>query len=225
MRIRIIDLETTGLLPTDRVVEIASVDLVDGAVGGITSRLCNPGIPIPPDLSAIHHIIDEDVADCQLWETIVPLFADDSVDAYAAHNAPFERQWCTGAFNKPWICTRKSAYRVWPEAVGHSNQVLRCWLKAEGLGRNLAYGAHRAGPDAYVTAFTLRELLKRASFDDLVAWTSQPALLPRVTFGKHKGADWKKVPRDYLDWLMRQADMDPDVKHTAAHYYLKGVAS
>jgi exodeoxyribonuclease X len=218
MRIRVIDLETTGLLPADGVVEIAAVDLIDGEVGSVASRLCHPGVPIPPALSAIHHIIDEDVADCPAWKSVLPLFADDSVDAYAAHNAPFERQWCAGDFAKPWICTKKSAYRIWPDAPAHNNQVLRYWLKADGLDRNIAREAHRAGPDAYVTAFTLRELLKRASVDQLIAWSSQPALLPRITFGKHKGQAWKDVPRDYLDWLCRQTDMDADVKFTARHH-------
>ena len=105
--------------------------------------------------------------------------------------------------------------RVWPEAPSHSNQALRYWLKPEGLDRKIASEAHRALPDAYVTAFTLRELLKRATFAELVAWSAEPALLPRVTFGKHKGAAWGAVPPDYLDWLLRQADMNEDVKFTA----------
>jgi len=218
MRIRIIDLETTGLLPTDGIVEIACVDLVDGEVGGISSRLCHPLVPIPPELSAIHHIIDEDVADCPPWTSVLPLFADGSVDVYAAHNAAFEQQWCTGDFAKPWVCTKKSAYRIWPNAPAHNNQVLRYWLKAAGLDRSLAREAHRAGPDAYVTAFTLRELLKRAPLEHLIEWTGQPTLMPRITFGKHKGKEWKDVPPDYINWMIRQPDMGEDIMFSARHF-------
>lgn len=224
MLVRVIDLETTGVEPTDKVVEIAAWDLADDQVCHGWSSFINPGIPIPPGLSAIHHIIDSDVASAGAWpdaamRIIAPDFREvdeQEVDAFAAHNAKFERQWVTDDLTggKPWICTYRCALRVWPEAPGHGNQELRYWLKHD-CDRSIAREAHRAGPDAYVTAFHLRELLKRATFDDLVKWSGEPALLPRVTFGKHRGAAWNDVPRDYLEWILRQADMNEDVKFTA----------
>lgn len=47
MRIRVIDLETTGVEPTDKVVEIAGCDLQDGVVGMPVARLINPGRDFP----------------------------------------------------------------------------------------------------------------------------------------------------------------------------------
>lgn len=58
------DLETTGVkVATDRIVEISVLKIFPGGdKEGITRRL-NPGIPIPPDASAVHGIYDEDVKD------------------------------------------------------------------------------------------------------------------------------------------------------------------
>lgn len=57
------DLETTGTNPTqDRIVEISLIKIhPDGSETEKTRRL-NPGIPIPPQSTAIHHISDADVA-------------------------------------------------------------------------------------------------------------------------------------------------------------------
>lgn len=40
-----------------------------------------------------------------------------------------------------------------------------------------------------------------------------PKYLPRVPFGKHKGAEWSAVPEDYLTWCCKQTNMDADVIH------------
>lgn len=60
----IFDLETTGTkVATDRIVEISVLKVLPGGdKDGITRRL-NPGIPIPPETSAIHGIYDADVKD------------------------------------------------------------------------------------------------------------------------------------------------------------------
>lgn len=57
------DLETTGTnISTDRIVEISFVKLMpDGSVIE-KSRRVNPGMPIPAEATAVHHITDEDVA-------------------------------------------------------------------------------------------------------------------------------------------------------------------
>lgn len=55
MRIRVIDLETTGVEPTDAVVELATWDVTDGCVVDTGhAQLINPGRSIPPEASAIH---------------------------------------------------------------------------------------------------------------------------------------------------------------------------
>jgi exodeoxyribonuclease X len=74
----------------------------------------------------------------------------------------------------------------------------------------LAMPPHRAAPDAWVTANLLVELLKVASVEQMIAWTMEPKLLPKLTFGKHRGLAWTDVPLDYLHWMAGQRDMDRD---------------
>lgn len=230
MIIRVVDLETTGMAAPDAApCEVAWVDLraIDNAweidLFSMRSLLCNPSRQIPPEVSAVHHIVDEDVADKMFWTEALAACAakDDPLfrpSAFAAHNAKFERQWLTRDVvgEAPVICTYKCALRAWPDAPSHSNQSLRYWLKPAGLDREIAAVAHRALPDAYVTAFTLIELLKMLTIEQLVSISSEPALLPKVRFGKHAGKAWGDVPSDYLQWCLRQ-DMDEDVIFTARH--------
>ena len=59
-----IDLETTGLSPSrDRIVELAVLRISPGGDVMERVRRFNPGVPIPPEATAIHGIHDEDVAD------------------------------------------------------------------------------------------------------------------------------------------------------------------
>ncbi|SFG65665.1 exonuclease domain-containing protein [Methylobacterium gossipiicola] len=229
MLIRVVDLETTGFEPPAGICEIGFCDLVrDGdewIVGRPANLLVNPGHPIPPETSAVHHITDDDVIGApDIKVAIAPVLHDEERFqarrvVLVAHNARFERQWLTPEVtgDVEWVCTYKCALTLWPDAPAHNNGTLRYWLKPAGLDRAMADPAHRAGPDAYVTAFILREMLKLASLDELVRISSRPALLPRCNFGKHRGTAWADVPSDYLRWVTGQ-QMDEDVLHTAQHH-------
>lgn len=232
--IRVIDLETTGFKPPEAApCEIGFCDVLSrkddlaqkptswNVVGGF-GTLCHPGMPIPAETSAIHHLIDKDVADKLPWTTVFEELFANSFDncghliAYAAHHAKFEKQWVTEQFTGqiPWICTYKCALRLWPDAPSHSNQALRYWINPPGLNRDIANVAHRAYPDAYVTAFLLCDMLEFATIEQLIAWSAEPALLPRVTFGAQRGKAWKDVEDGFLKWVLAR-DFDENVIHTA----------
>jgi exodeoxyribonuclease X len=132
--IRIIDLETTGLGPSDEVIEVAAIDLNcdSGEICAFGSEIIRPRNPIPPQASAVHHITDADVANAPIWEEVWPHFfnGDGNIVAFAAHNASFEGKWLSDKIgHRPLICTYKAALRIWPDAPGHTNQILRYWLK------------------------------------------------------------------------------------------------
>ena len=58
-----IDVETTGISPyTDRIVELSILKIHPDGTEEYHSRRINPGIPIPPEATAVHGITDEDVA-------------------------------------------------------------------------------------------------------------------------------------------------------------------
>lgn len=101
-------------------------------------------------------ILDSQVADAPYWKELASTILRPSGhnDALAAHRAPFEQRYCTPRFTgpTPWICTWKCALRVWPQPPRFSNQMLRYQRMPAGLVHETGLPAHRAMPDAYVTA-------------------------------------------------------------------------
>jgi len=75
--IAFLDLETTGIkVATDRIVEICLFrQETDGTSKTLTHRI-NPGIPIPPEVIAIHGITDDDVKDCPTFKAIAQELAN-----------------------------------------------------------------------------------------------------------------------------------------------------
>ena len=65
------DLETTGTdVARDRIVELAFIKLMpDGKRDSYVKKI-NPGMPIPPESTAIHGITDETVKNCPLFKQI-----------------------------------------------------------------------------------------------------------------------------------------------------------
>ena len=221
-RIRVIDLETGGNGPDD-VCEIGWQDLrwdddrvwrLDGEPGAL---LVNPGRPMSPNTIAVHHILDVHVAGAPFWKEIAPavLRPEGGVAAFGAHRAQFEQRYCRPSLagGSGWICTWKCALRLWPDLPRFSNQMLRYLREPEGLVHETGLPAHRAGPDAYVTAHHLRDMLAEASMEQLLAWSQEPGLLPRVPAGPLRGRSWADLDEGALQGLA--ADRDIDVRYSA----------
>ena len=221
-RIRVIDLETGGNGP-DEVCEIGWQDLCQDADQGWRlgddrgALLVNPGRPMSPETMAVHHILDAQVAGAPYWRTVAPtvLRPDGGVIAFAAHRAAFEQRYCrprlTGGAG--WICTWKCALRLWPHLPRFSNQMLRYLRQPASLVHELGLPAHRAGPDAYVTAHHLRDMLSEASVQQLLQWSIEPGLLPRVPAGPARGRPWADLSGDALQAFAHERD--PDVRFSA----------
>ena len=221
-RIRVIDLETGGG-GSDDVCEIGWQDLRQSADNvwrlddDHGAHLVNPGRPMALDTLAVHHILDSQVAGEPYWKEIAPkvLRPDGGIIALAAHRAAFEQRYCrpglTGGAD--WICTWKCALRLWPHLPRFSNQMLRYLRQPAGLVHDKGLPAHRAGPDAYVTAHHLRDMLNEASVEQLLAWSREPGLLPRVPAGPARGRSWADLDDDALRAFT--ADRDADVRFSA----------
>jgi len=222
MTIAIIDFETDGLEPeTSAVIEvgITEISLPDRGVSAPKSWLCGSPYKMTPENRAVHHINPATL----LGKT--PFDPDalndeaeaNSITCWAAHNASFEMRFWTPRL--PIICTYKSALRAWPDAPGHSNSVLRYWLEDQGRqhGFNYAHAqAHRAGPDSYVTAWTLKALLEDGhTGKTLLQWSKEPAILPRCPMGKYKNLPWSACDRGWLTWCVGNKDIGEDIRFNA----------
>lgn len=70
------DLETTGIdIVKDRIVEISFLKVYPNGKEESKTRRINPGMPIPPQSTAIHGISDDDVKDCPTFKEVAKSLA------------------------------------------------------------------------------------------------------------------------------------------------------
>lgn len=229
MRFLVIDTETTGQDPNvDKVCELGfCVSTLDETLlESCTGVLVDPGVPISPEASAVHHIIDEDVSGKPHLGGVLASFRDWGVwracDAYVAHNAPFDKGFLPQLTDKPWIDTLRMARRYYPDFPSHGNQALRYRLKLP-VPRDL--DVHRAHHDSIVTAALLRHTIagpaaedfNRLGVADFAAYLDTPIVLAKIGFGQHRGEAWADAPWSFLRWAAENVD-DIDAAHTAKHW-------
>lgn len=218
--IRVVDFELTGHDDPEKpdIIEVGWCDLVETKAGWESerpnSRLVRPTKPILVEAMAIHHLQDRDLMNAQARDAVLAnVLPGPEVVAMAAHSAETEQaNW--PQVETPWICTYKLSLRAFPDAPRHSLQVLRYYLGLD-LADTLAQPAHRGGPDAYVTAHLLARLLATGiTVADAIQISAEPAILPRVTFGQHRGKRWRDMDTGFLYWVLDR-DFHRDVLHTA----------
>lgn len=170
----IIDTETTGLKPAlgHRVVEIAAIRLENWQLVGELSQLVNPHRLMEADVTAVHGIRNEDVADKPTFAEILPELGTLLDGALlVAHNALFDAGFLGMEFDiyrqtalqqgqkrvveplqNPWLCTLELARRQFyfgRNNLGHIAQQL-----GVRIGR-----AHRALGDVYTTMEVLKRMV------------------------------------------------------------------
>lgn len=209
--IRVVDTETTGIDDPCEMVEVGWTDVRLFPTGweierGPQSVLVNPGMAISFPAMAVHHITDEQAA-----SGISPSQAKQHVragaDILCAHNSAFDSRFI--GTDRPWICTFKAARTAWPDMQSHGNSSIR-YERGLCLGDDRSQPSHRAGPDTWVTAHILLDLLKIYQPETLIEMTGRPVTLIKVGFGEHFGKRWSDVPDKYLDWILNKSSMPSD---------------
>ena len=157
--VALLDVETTGRdASVDRVVELG---IVVGRRGEIVARynwLINPGMPIPAEVTAIHHITDEMVADKPRFETVTSEIASALTGCVpAAYNALFDRAFLMSEFSRAKVdgagvpaLTREVEWLdplVWARDIQEGEKSRSLGDVAARLGIALEK-AHRAQDDA-----------------------------------------------------------------------------
>jgi len=209
--IRIVDTETTGLKDPAEMVEIGWTDIVLTRGGwviddGPHSLIVNPGMPIPFPAMAVHHITEADVAEGVDPEQARRLILN-GADMLASHNWAYDIRFIRT--KAPAICTYKCALTLWPDLQSHGNGSIR-YERGYCIGDDRAYPPHRAGPDTWITAHILLDILTEISVERAVEITENPVELKRINFGEHDGKLFTEVPWDYLHWIVHKSKMPTD---------------
>ena len=236
MTYRCIDAETTGLPAegvTTGLMELGWTDLRFGIISKPVGVLVDCGIPVSIEARAVHHISDEMVAGELKPDEAAKLLTAGDHKFVCAHNIDHEQHYVGAGFvaatqeERKWLCTYKTALRLWPDAPGHKLMELRYFLRlddAEDFDPKLANPPHRAPADSYVCAHLLRRILAepKMTVEQMVRWSSGPALLYMCFMKKHKGKPWHQVAvedRPYLEWIFYKSDVtDRDIRATVKYY-------
>lgn len=198
------DTETTGVKSDkDRIIELAAYDPVEDRS---FCHLINPGCPIPPEASAVHHITDEMVKDALSFGDVAKAFIEfcpPETVLIAHNNDAFDKLFLEVEFKRAgvelptfkYIDTLKWARKYRPDLPRHTLQSLR---EVYGFASNQA---HRALDDVIILYQVFSAMIDDLNMEKVIDLLSKPQVLSRMPFGKHQGKPLAEIPKDYVAWL------------------------
>jgi DNA polymerase-3 subunit epsilon len=205
------DTETTGVRnDKDRVIELAAYDPVENRT---FCRFINPGVPIPPEATAIHKITNGMVADAPPFKEVAEAFLafcpPESV-LIAHNNDAFDKLFLEQEFKRSglefpnfrFIDTLKWARKYRGDLPRHTLQSLR---EVYGFPANQA---HRALDDVIVLHQVFSAMIDDLPIETILDLLARPQVLSRMPFGKHQGKLLAEVPKDYVSWLASSGAFD-----------------
>jgi DNA polymerase-3 subunit epsilon len=189
-RFAFVDLETSGVSPSDdRITEIGIVLVDDGQVLDEWSSLVDPGVPIPPEIQALTGITNGMVRGAPRFEDLLPQVAE-RLDGrvFVAHNARFDYGFVKAAFRRAGarftadvLCTVRLSRRLFPQYGSHRLDALIDRHRLPAPDR------HRALGDARVIHHFLQTLWReedRDAVDTAIReLLKQPATPPHLAAG------------------------------------------
>lgn len=235
----VLDLETTGTdTRNDRIIEVSVLRLAPGGEIDHRTRRVNPGVPIPPEATAVHGINDDDVADMPSFRGIAPALTRflDGCDLAGFNLLNYDLKLLVAEYNR--------ASLLFPVAGRKVVDACKIYHKREPRDLTAAYrfycglehvGAHGAAADVLATAAILDAQVVRyedlpRTVDGLHGYCNDPCALDMggmfardedgvIVFirGKYKGRslhDIAQTKPDYLDWMQRE-DFYDDTKGIA----------
>ena len=218
MQAIILDTETHTLNGQPIEIAYAPIQIHDGKLtldkSQIFDQLYRVDEPISYAAMAVHHILESELVD-QPHYTSFSLPQDTTY--IIGHNIDYDiraLEKCGVDTSKiKAICTLALARLVWPDAEAHNISALIYMItKGSAKARDMIKKAHRADMDIILTAnILMHEIhhLKIQTIEELYT-ASEDARIPRtINFGKHRGTAIADLHADYMQWLLRQEDLDP----------------
>ncbi|OTG61556.1 DNA polymerase III subunit epsilon [Acinetobacter sp. ANC 4204] len=218
MQAIILDTETHTLNGQPIEIAYAPIEIINGKLSldksQVFDQLYTVDEPISFAAMAVHHILESDLVGQPHYTTFrLP----DETQYIIGHNIDYDiraiEKCGVNVSNLKAICTLALARLVWPDAEAHNISALIYMIsKGSEKAREMIKKAHRADMDIILTANILMHVvhhLKINSMEQLFT-ASEDARIPRViNFGKHRGTAIAELPADYIQWLMRQDELDP----------------
>ncbi|UIP26025.1 putative quorum-sensing-regulated virulence factor [Acinetobacter towneri] len=214
----ILDTETHTLNGYPIEVAYAPIQLQQGKISLDKSQIFDQFYQVDEPISyaamAVHHILESDLIDQPHYssfrlpeETLYIIGHNIDYDIRAIQKCGVDTSHIKA------ICTLALARLVWPDVEAHNISALIYKIsKGSEKARDMIKKAHRADMDIILTANILMHIVHHLQIDSIEALyaASEDARIPRVmSFGKHRGTAIADLPNDYIQWLLRQDELDP----------------
>ena len=229
-----LDLETTGLdSRTSSIVELALEIMSPGKEPKEYRTLVNPLMPIPPEATAIHGITNDLIKNAPTFKQLSQnLLTGLTGCDFFGYNVRFDLKQLAEEFTRAgheWSYADAriiDGYRLWQLVEGHTlTRATERWLNGESF--HGGQEAHNALWDVKASTRViaaqlhacqqlprdlnqLHELQWPGWFDPegKLRWVDDHIVF---TFGVHQGKPLQRVPRKYLEWIIK-ADFSKQVK-------------
>jgi DNA polymerase III subunit epsilon len=225
----VLDLETTGRrVQADRIVEISTLKLLPDGTDQIRTRRFNPGVPIPPDATAVHGITDDDVAEEKSFSQIARSLAAylDGCDLCGYNLWGFDLKMLVAEFKRAGVPFSTAGRHILdPMRIFHKREPrdLTAALKFYcSMGHEGAHGAEAdvlaalLVLDAQVERYdelprTVSELHEHMGYPDMVdpdgKFVRREDGTIEFAFSDHIGKTVDDVARDdpgFLEWMLKK---------------------
>lgn len=239
------DLETTGVnITKDRIVEISYIKVFPNGQEQEKTIRVNPGMPIPPEATAIHHITDEDVKDKPLFKDIAKDLSNvfEGCDIAGFNSNRFDIPLLMEEFLRAGVNFDISKRKfIDIQTIFHKMEQRTLVAAYKFYCNKDLNDAHSASADTRATYEVLKAQLDRYSslendVDYLSKFSSQNRnvdLAGRIVlndqnvevfnFGKYKGQPVEEVLRrdiGYFGWMM-QGDFPQNTKNVLTNIKLR----
>lgn len=214
----ILDTETHTLNGQPIEIAYAPIEVENGKLTLDKSKLFDQLYSVDEPISfaamAVHHILESDLIDRPHYSSFT---LPTDTHYIIGHNVDYDiraiEKCGVDTRSIKAICTLALARRVWPDAEAHNISALIYMIsKGSEKAREMIKKAHRADMDIILTANILMHIVHQLninSIEELYA-ASEDARIPRsINFGKHRGTNIADLPADYIQWLLRQDELDP----------------
>lgn len=231
------DLETTGInITKDKIVEISLIKVMPNGEEMQKTRRLNPGMHIPEQSTAIHHITDDDVKDCPTFKQIAKDLARifEGCDVAGFNSNRFDVPMLEEEFLNAGVDFDFSKCRfIDVQTIFHKKEQRNLAAAYKFYcGKELGDVAHSANGDTLATYEVLKaQLDKYPDLENNVEWLSTYSSqnrnvdlagrmiynekgVPVFNFGKYKGrsvADVLQHDTGYYGWMM-QGDFPQNTK-------------
>ncbi len=221
------DLETTGVdTARDRIVEVSMIKIMPDGEEITRTRRLNPGMPIPPEATAVHGITDDDVRDCPTFPQVAKSLAQfiQGCDFGGFNSNRFDLPVLVEEFMRAGVDVDFKRRRfVDVQTIFHKKEQRTLVAAYRFYCDKELEDAHSAEADTRATYEVLQAQIERYDdlendIDFLAEYSSQgnaADFAGRIlydeqgcevfNFGKHRGCSVEEVFRrepSYYDWMM-----------------------